>query len=50
MFAQSTTGDFGDQIQLTNEMGFDNAIFRDEIASSSAEHYHFGMERVNYFG
>lgn len=49
-FAQSTTGEFGEEAPLTEQMGFDKAIFREDLADPTAPYYHSGMEKVNYFG
>lgn len=49
-FAQSVTGDFGEQMELNTQMGFDSAIYRDDIINTTSPYYHDGMEKVNYFG
>lgn len=50
VFLQSITGQFDDQDDLNKQMGFKKSIYREEISSVKAEHYHDGMEVINYFG
>lgn len=50
VFLQSITGDFDNQAKLNEHMGFDKSIFKENIDTASAEHWHSGMHEINYFG
>lgn len=48
-FAQAATGGFAEQTKLNKIMGFDEAVYREDLTDSSSKYYHSGMEKVNYF-
>ena len=50
VFLQSITGLYDEQDVLNKKMGFEEAIYREEIDEPSAKHYHKDMEEINYFG
>uniref|UniRef100_A0A093V1M7 Lipoteichoic acid synthase-like YqgS n=1 Tax=Talaromyces marneffei PM1 TaxID=1077442 RepID=A0A093V1M7_TALMA len=50
VFMQSITGEFDNQRKLNEQMGFDQSIFKENINSRSAKHWHEGMKEINYFG
>jgi hypothetical protein len=50
VFMQSITGLYDEQDVLNKRMGFQEAIYREDIDQPSAKHYHKGMEEINYFG
>ncbi|KAJ5788348.1 hypothetical protein N7457_003338 [Penicillium paradoxum] len=50
VFMQSITGQYDDQDKLNVKMGFQNAIYREDISPASSKHHHEGMEEINYFG
>lgn len=50
VFMQSITGFYDDQDKLNTKMGFQKAIYREEIGRPSAKYYHNDMEQINYFG
>lgn len=50
MFLQSITGLYDEQFVLNEKMGFQEAIYREDIDRPDAVHYHKGMEEINYFG
>lgn len=50
VFLQSITGLYDDQDVLNRRMGFQEAIYREDIDHLGAKHYHRGMEEINYFG
>ncbi|KAJ5617676.1 hypothetical protein N7537_002790 [Penicillium hordei] len=50
VFLQSITGLYDEQDKLNNQMGFQKAIYREEIGQQSAKYYHEDMEEINYFG
>ena len=47
---QSITGEFDDQNQFNENMGFDQSIFKEDIDTKAAKHWHKGMHEINYFG
>ncbi|KAJ5610483.1 hypothetical protein N7510_007202 [Penicillium lagena] len=50
VFLQSITGEYDEQSNLNNRMGFTKALYREDIDQPKAEHYHPHMEEINYFG
>lgn len=50
VYAQSVTGKFQRQFEMMEMLGFTEAIYSEDIEDPKAEHFHEGMERVNYFG
>ncbi|KAJ5333491.1 uncharacterized protein N7506_007274 [Penicillium brevicompactum] len=50
MFLQSITGLYDEQDVLNEKMGFQEAIYREDIDKRDALHYHKDMEEINYFG
>ncbi|EED11750.1 conserved hypothetical protein [Talaromyces stipitatus ATCC 10500] len=50
VFLQSVTGEFDNQVQLSLQMGFEESIFKENISTASAKHWHNGMKEINYFG
>ncbi|KAJ5503284.1 hypothetical protein N7463_006158 [Penicillium fimorum] len=50
VFLQSITGRFDEQYKLNEKMGFQESIYREDIARHSAKHYHQNMLEINYFG
>ena len=49
-FSQSITELYDKQNVLDRKMGFNQSICKEQIAESTAKHYHSGMEAINYFG
>ncbi|KAJ5273465.1 hypothetical protein N7478_008590 [Penicillium angulare] len=50
IFLQSITGLFDDQNILNEQMGFQKALYKEQIENISAPYYHKDMEEINYFG
>ncbi|EED15230.1 conserved hypothetical protein [Talaromyces stipitatus ATCC 10500] len=50
VFLQSVTGEFDNQVQLSLQIGFEESIFKENISTASAKHWHKGMKEINYFG
>jgi hypothetical protein len=50
VFLQSITGLYDEQDVLNKKMGFQEAIYREDIEQPGAKHYHKGMDEINYFG
>lgn len=50
IFMQSITGEFDNQNDLNDQMGFNTSVVKENINTGYAKHYHSDMREINYFG
>ncbi|KAJ5762274.1 uncharacterized protein N7511_005656 [Penicillium nucicola] len=50
LYAQSVTGEFQDQTELMDLLGFNQSLYSEDIDPTTAKYYHEDMEKINYFG
>lgn len=50
IYAQSVTGEFQEQTRLIEMLGFEKALYSEDIDVEDAKYFHEEMEKINYFG